>query len=95
MDPLTDLPAGTVHTIHHSILDQISETTMGTRVTTKMDRTSAEKIVETEVTNKITGLTKEIIAFKTDTATTKTEIGLTIEDDQTNTNTTEISPEHR
>ena len=29
-DPLTDLPAGTAHTILHSILDQISETTMGT-----------------------------------------------------------------
>ena len=57
--------------------------------------TSAETRVETEGTNKITGLTKEIIAFKTGTATTKTEIGLTTEDDQANTNTTEINPEHR
>ena len=92
MDPLTDLPAGIAHIIHPSILDQISGTTMGIRVTTKTDTASAEIIVETEVTNKITGLTKEIIAFKTGTATTKTEIGLTTEDDQTNTNTNRNQP---
>ena len=34
MDPLIDLQAGTAHTIHHLIPDQISETTIGTRVRT-------------------------------------------------------------
>ena len=64
---------------------------MGTQVTTKADRTSTEKILETEVTNKITGLNKEIIASKTGTAAIKTEIDLITEDDQTNTNTTATS----
>ena len=81
MDPLTDLPAGIAHTIHHSILDQISEATMGTRATARIDRTSVEKTMETDCTNKIIGLIREIIAFKTGTATTRTEIGLTTEDD--------------
>ena len=46
-------------------------------MTTRIDRTSARKTVETEVTNKTTSLIKEIITSKTGTPTTKTETGLT------------------
>ena len=96
MDPLRHPQVGTARTIPHLIPDQISEMTMGTRVRTiRTDKTSAETTVETEGKNKLTGLNREIIAFKTGTATTKTEIGFTTEGDQTNTNTTEINPEHR
>ena len=68
---------------------------MGTRMTARADRTSTEKIMETEVTNKIIGLNKETIASKTGMAMIKTGIDLTTEDNQTNTNTIETNPEHR
>ena len=68
MNPLTDLQAGITHTIHHSILDQISKTIMGTQVTTRTDRMSIEKTMEPEGINRITGLIREIIAFRTDRA---------------------------
>ena len=93
-DPLTDLQGGTANTTHYLILDQISETTMGTQVRiTRTDRTSTETTAETEDTNKILGMTREIIVFRTGMTTTKTEIGLTTGEDQTNTNTTETNPE--
>ena len=95
MDNLTDPLVEITHTTHHSILDQISETTMGTQTTTRIDRTSTGKTMKTEVTNKITGLIKEIIASKTGTPTTKTETGLTTKEDQTNINTTEANQRHR
>ena len=95
MDPSTDLPVEIAQTTHHSILDQISETTMGTRMTARADRTSTEKIMETEVTNKTTGLIKEIIASQTGTTTIKTETGMTTEEDQANISTTEASPKCR
>ena len=39
MDPLTKFKAGTVHTIHHLMLDQILETIIGTQArTTRTDR---------------------------------------------------------
>ena len=95
MDHLTDLPVETTHTTHHSILDQISETTMGTRTTTRISRTSAGKSMETEVTNKTIGLIKEIITSKTGIPTTKTGTGLTTKEDQTNISTTEASQRSR
>ena len=95
-DPFIVLQAGTTHTIHHLILDQISETTMGTQArTAKTDKTSTETATETEGANKIPGLIREIIVFRTDTTTTRTEIGLTTGEDQTNTSNTETNPEHR
>ena len=95
MDHLMDLPAEITHTTHHSILDQISETTMGTRMTTRIDRTSVGKTMETEVTNKTTGLIKETIVSKTGTPTTKTETGLITKEDQTNISTIEANQRHR
>ena len=96
MDLLTDPPAEIVHTIHHTILDQISETIMDTQAKiTRTDKVSTGTTIETEVTSKIHGMTKQIMSFKTGMTTTKIEIGLTTEDDQPNTNTTEINPEHR
>ena len=91
MDLLTDLPVEIAHTTHHSILDQISERAMCTQTTTRVDRTSTEKIMETEGTNKIMGLTKELTASQTGTTTAKTETGMTIKEDQINTSTTEGS----
>ena len=38
MDHLIDLQAGTAHTTHHLILDQISETTMGTQARNSQNR---------------------------------------------------------
>ena len=82
-DLLIDLQAGTAHTIHHLILDQISEGAMGTWArTARTDRTSTGTTAETEGTNKIPGLIKEIIVFKTGTTTIKTEIGLTTGEDE-------------
>ena len=89
--PSTDLQAETAHTTHHLILDQISETIMGTQVTTiRTDRTLTET-TETEVTNKIIGMNGEIITFTTGMTTIKIETGLIAEENQPNTSTTETS----
>ena len=91
MDHLTDPLVEITHTAHHSILDQISETTMGMQMTVQIDGTTAKKTMETGVTNKVTGLIKEITVSKTGTPTTKTKTGLTTEEDQTNINTKEAN----
>ena len=98
-DPLTDHPAtaGTVHTIHHTILDQISEAIADMQVTmktTKTDKVSTGTTIETEGTNRTQDTTRGT-GFKTGMTVTKIEIGLTTRDDQININTTETSPEHR
>ena len=81
MDLLTNLQAETAHTIHHLILDQISEATIGTQVrTASTDKTSTET-TKTEGTNKTTDLIKEIIVFKTGTTITRIETGLTTGED--------------
>ena len=55
---------------------------MGTQVrTAKTDKTSTETTIETEGTNKTTGLIKEIIVFKTGTTITMIETGLTTGED--------------
>ena len=96
MFPLTDLQAGTAHTIHHSILNQISEAAMGTQPrTVRTDRTSTETMAETKDTNKILGMIRKIIVFKIVMTTIRIEIDLTTGEDQTNTSTTETNPEHR
>ena len=82
MDPLIDLQAGTALKIHHLIPDQISETTMGTRVrTARTGIASTDTATETEGTKKVPGLIREIIVSKTGMATIKTEIGLTTGED--------------
>ena len=100
MDPLTvpptDPQAKIAHIIHHLILDQISKAITGTQVTTiRTDKTSPETTTETAGTNRTIGMIREIIAFKTGMTTTKIENSLTVEEDQTNTNTTETNQEHR
>ena len=97
MDPLTDLPAiaGTTHTthrtIHHKILDQISEAITDTKImtTTKTDRISTGT-TGVEGTNKTTSMTRGM-DFKTGMTITDS----TTEDDQTNTNTTKTNQKHR
>ena len=96
-DPLTDHPAETIHTTHHTILDQISETIEDTRAAmkiTKTDKVSIETTIEAEGTNRTQGMTRGM-DFRTGMTTTNIEIGLTTEDDQTSINTTETNPEHR
>ena len=97
MDPLTEHPAETIHTIHHTILDQISEIIADTQAAMKITKTgkvSTETTIEAEGTNRTQGMTREM-GFRTGMTTTKIEIGLITEDNQTNINTTETSPEHR
>ena len=98
MDLSTDCQAEAAHIIHHTVLDQISETIAATQATMKattIDKPTTETTIETEDTNRTHGMIKEIIAFRTGMTTTKTGMGLTTEDDQLNTDTTEINPEHR
>ena len=52
------------------------------------NRATTETTIETEGTNIIQDTTKETKITKTGMITIKTEIGLTIEDDQTNINIT-------
>ena len=97
-DPLTDLPAiaETTHTthrtIHHIILDQISEAITDTKVmtATKTDKISAGTAIEAEGTNKTTGTTRGM-----DSETSMTITDSTTEDDQINTNTTRTNQKHR
>ena len=90
-DLLTDLPATveTTHighrTIHHTMLDHISEIKADTR-TMKIDRTFAEITIETEDTNITTSTTREM-DFRTGMTVAKTETCSTTEVDQTSTNT--------
>ena len=66
---------------------------MGTQVRkARTDRTSTETPTETKGTNKIPGLIRETIVFKTGMTTTKKETGLTTGEDQTNTSTTKNQP---
>ena len=95
MGPSTDLPAiaetthKICHIIYHTILDQISEAIVDTRImkAAKTDRTSTEATTETEGTNKTTSMTRGM-GSKTGMTITRTETGSTTGDDQTNTNTT-------
>ena len=98
MDPLTDLPAiaetthTTHYTIHHIILDQISEAITDIKVTTatKTDIISAGTAIEAEGTNKTTGMTRGM-----DSKTGMTITDSKTEDDQTNTKNTRTNQKHR
>ena len=97
-DLLTDLSAaaGTTHTtcrtIHHKILDQISEIVVDTKavITTKADKISTETTTEVEGTSKTTSTIRGM-----DSRTGMIKIDLTTGDDQTNINTTKTNQKHR
>ena len=84
MDPLIDLQAGAVHITLHSILDQVSEAITATPVVTTTDKDTTETTIEAEHTSKTQDMTKETKTTRTGMTTTKTDIGLTIEDDRIN-----------
>ena len=61
MDVLTDLQAETAHTIHHTILDQISEAIADTQSATKInttDKLTTGTSIETEATNRTHNTTR-------------------------------------
>ena len=89
MDHLTDHQARIINSIHHKILDQITEATIS-QVTTMgtTDRTTTETMAETEVTSNNQGMNREIRTTQTGMTIAKIETGSTTEEDQTNTNTT-------
>ena len=98
MDLLIDLQARTAHTIHHIILDLISEITVDTQAAmriTKTDKVTTGTTTEIKVTNRTHGTTREIMTTRTGMTIIKTGIGLTIEDDQPSINITETNPEQR
>ena len=95
MDPLRDLQAGAVHITLHSILDQVSEVITATPVVTTTDRDTTETTIETEHTKKTQDMTKEIKTTRIGMTTIRTDTGLTTEDDQINTNTTETNLRHK
>ena len=96
MDLSTDRQAGTAHLILHIILDQTTETTttLATRTHTT-DRDSTGTTTETEDTNITKDMIREIKTIKTGMTTIKIDRGLTTEEDQTNTNTTETNRRHK
>ena len=59
------------------------------------DKATTETTAETEGTSNNQETNREIKITKTGMITTKIETGLTIEEDQTNTNTTETNTKHR
>ena len=61
----------------------------------KIDKASTETTAETEGTDNNRNTNREVRTTRTGMTTIKIEIGLTTEEDQTNTNTTEISTKHR
>ena len=88
-DHSTDHQAKIIHSIHHKILDQITEAAI-TQVTMTgtIDRTTTKTMAETEVTSNNRGMNREIRTIQTRMTITKIETGSTTEEDQTNTNTT-------
>ena len=91
MDHLTDLQAEVIHITRHSILDQISEAIAITPEITTTDRDTTETTIEADHANKIPDMTREIRTTRTGLKTLRTDTGLTTEDNQINTNTTEIN----
>ena len=82
--------------IHHTVLDQITEITVILATKThKIDKDSTETTAETGDTNKHRDTIREIKTTRADTRTTRTETGLITEGDQINTNTIETNTRHR
>ena len=99
MDLSTDHQVETTHLTLQRILDLVTGTTANpvatTRTTHTADKVITETTIGTEVTSRTRDMNKEILTTKTGMITTKIEIGLTTEGDQTNTNTTETNTRHR
>ena len=100
MDPGTVLSAGhhkeTTHSIHHKILDQITEVTVTpTTKIHKIDKAPTETTAGMEGTSNNQNTNREIRTTRTGMRTTKIETGLTTGEGQTNTNIIEISTKHR
>ena len=89
----------TTHSTLHKILDLVTETTTTqvamTHTTPTADKATTETTTGTEATSRTRDTSKEIRTTKTGMITTKIEIGLTTEGDQTNTNTTETNTRHK
>ena len=64
-------------------------------MTATTDRTTAETMAETEITNNNQDMNREIRTTQTGMTITKIEIGSTTEGDQTNTNTIETNTKLR
>ena len=95
---MTDHQAETTHLTHHKILDLITEVTTSpgpVAMTHMADRVTTEITAETEDTSNNQDTNREIKITKTGMKTIKIETGLTTEEDQTNTNTTETNTKHR
>ena len=89
MDHSTGHQAKIIHSIHHKILDQITEAAITlVTMTGTTDRTTTETMAETVVTSNNQGTNREIRTTHTGMTITKIETGSTTEEDQTNTNTT-------
>ena len=97
-DQLTDHRAKIIHSIHHKILDQVTEAAITeATMTATTDRTTTVIMAETGITNNNQGTSREIRTTQMGMTTTKIEVGMTIirietgsttEGDQTNINTT-------
>ena len=96
MDLSTDHQAEIIYLTHHKILDQITEVaaTLVTMIHTT-DRATTETTAETKDTSNNRDTNIEIKITKTGMITFKIETGSTIEEDQTNTNTTETNTRHK
>ena len=92
MDHLTDHQAKIIHSIHHKILDQVTEAAITqATMTATTDRTTAKTTTETEITNNNKDTNREIRTTQTGMTITKIETGSTTEGNQTNINTTETN----
>ena len=96
MDLLIDHQVETTHLTLHIILDQITEiTATPVSMIRTTDKATTEITTETKATSTTRDMNKETKATKTGMMTTKIEIGSTIEEDQTNTNTMETNTRHK
>ena len=84
------------HSIHHKILDQITEVTVTPATRThKTDKVSTETSPEIKGINNNQDMIRETRTTRTGMKTTKTKTGLITEEDQINTNTIETSTRHK
>ena len=73
---MTDHQAKIIHSIHHKILDQITEAAITqATMTATTDRTTTKTMAETEITNNNQDMNREIRTTQTGMTITKIEIG--------------------
>ena len=99
MGLLIDHLTETTHSTPHRILDLVTEitTTQAAMIhtTPTANKVTTETTTGIEATSRTRDMSKETQTTKTGMITTKIEIGLTTEEEQTNTNTTEINTRHK